>query len=136
MGLWPPARPASPRRLTPLLATISEATRNAVTDAALKAHIDTVVVIYAENRSFNNLFADFPGLERPLNSVPRSATLQKDRDGSILEQLPPVWEGLVPFEQTVEGHKYIIGSHDLPPRPPTPPSNWKLRGANLFPTPS
>ena len=39
-------------------------------DAALRAKIDTVVVIYAENRSFNNLFADFPGLEQPLSAVP------------------------------------------------------------------
>ena len=29
-------------------------------EAALRHHIDTIVVIYAENRSFNNLFAGFP----------------------------------------------------------------------------
>ena len=30
-------------------------------DALLDKHIQSVVVIYAENRSFNNLFANFPG---------------------------------------------------------------------------
>ena len=35
-------------------------------DKALKKNVKNVVVIYAENRSFNNLFGDFPGLENPL----------------------------------------------------------------------
>ncbi len=89
-------------------------------DADLKANIDTVVVIYAENRSFNNLFADFPGLQHPLATVPHSATLQRDRDGRVLERLPPVWDGLVSFEQTVGGRKYLIGQNDLPVRPNAP----------------
>ena len=38
-------------------------------DVALSHHIDTIVVIYAENRSFNCLFADFPGLAEPLSAV-------------------------------------------------------------------
>ncbi len=29
--------------------------------AALKAKVKTIVVIYAENRSFDNLFSNFPG---------------------------------------------------------------------------
>ena len=41
-------------------------------DAKLKAHIKTVVVIYLENRSFNNLFADFPGTAWPLSTSRRS----------------------------------------------------------------
>lgn len=89
-------------------------------DADLKANIDTVVVIYAENRSFNNLFAEFPGLQHPLATVPHSATLQRDRDGRVLERLPPIWDGLVAFEQTVQGRKYLIGQNDLPVRPNAP----------------
>ena len=84
-------------------------------DAALRAHIDTVVVIYAENRSFNNLFADFPGLQRPLSALPPEAFLQRDRDGSLLPRLPPIWGGLVKVEQDIAGRRRRIGQDDLGP---------------------
>ena len=61
-------------------------------DAKLKAHVKNVVVIYLENRSFNNLFADFPGLAQPLSALPAGAAVQKDRDGSPLPELPKIWE--------------------------------------------
>ena len=51
-------------------------------DAALRANIDTMVVIYAENRSFNNLFAGFPGLERPLNGSLRALQLPRSNSAS------------------------------------------------------
>jgi phospholipase C len=53
--------------------------------------IQTVVVIYAENRSFDNLYGTFPGangLRDAKNPV------QLDRDGKKLKELPPVWDGL------------------------------------------
>ncbi len=84
-------------------------------DAQLAAHIDTVVVIYAENRSFNNLFGDFPGLEQPLAKVAPERAAQRDRDGSVLKQLPPIWEGLVPHEQVVEHTSYQIGPDAIAP---------------------
>ncbi|MBT0670325.1 acid phosphatase [Novosphingobium profundi] len=87
----------------------------APSDAELAAHIDTVVVIYAENRSFNNLFGDFPGLEQPLAKVSPERAAQRDRDGSLLKQLPPIWEGLVPSEQVVEHTSYKIGPDDIAP---------------------
>ncbi len=93
---------------------------DAATDAALKAKIDHIVVIYAENRSFNNLFADFPGLQHPLSAAPPEAALQRDRDGRLLAELPPVWEGLVPLAQTHKGQTYQIGPKDLPPRANAP----------------
>src|SRR3546814_16347882 len=62
------------------------------TDAALRDAIDTVVIIYAENRSFNNLFGDFPGVEQPLSAVRPERYIQRDRDGRVLKQLPPTWE--------------------------------------------
>src|SRR3546814_20848753 len=71
------------------------------TDAALRDAIDTVVIIYAENRSFNNLFGDFPGVEQPLSAVRPERYIQRDRDGRVLKQLPPIWEGLVPHRQVV-----------------------------------
>ncbi|MBU3076651.1 acid phosphatase [Sphingomonas quercus] len=91
-----------------------------VTDAVLRAHIDTVVVIFAENRSFNNLFAGFPGLEQPLSAVPPERFLQRDRDGRVLDKLPKIWEGLVPQEQVVEHRTFRIGPDDLAPLPNAP----------------
>lgn len=82
--------------------------------------IETVVVIYAENRSFNNLFADFPGLAEPLSAVPAARTAQRDRDGTALAALPKIWEGMVPDEQIVEHRRYKIGPDDLGPLPNAP----------------
>jgi phospholipase C len=55
--------------------------------------IDTVVVIYAENRSFDNLYGHFPGANGLQNVTPANSR-QLDRDGSVLRELPPVWDGL------------------------------------------
>ena len=74
---------------------------------ALRQRIDTIVVIYAENRSFDNLFGRFPGA-RGIDEVltkggqPSAAyAAQRDRDGSVLRVLPETWggvtaEGVVP----------------------------------------
>jgi phospholipase C len=58
------------------------------------ADIHTVVVIYMENRSFDNLYGTFPGANG-LSRASKSAITQKDRDGSALPGLPPVWGGIV-----------------------------------------
>ena len=63
-------------------------------DKALHDQVKTVVVIYAENRSFNNLFADFPGLEKPLSALSPADYQQRDRDASVLTTLPPLWGGV------------------------------------------
>jgi acid phosphatase len=55
--------------------------------------IETIVVIYAENRSFDNLYGSFPGA----NGLKRGQAAkyrQADRDGSPLKELPPIWTGL------------------------------------------
>jgi acid phosphatase len=83
-------------------------------DRRLAKAIDTVVVIYAENRSFNNLFADFPGLQRPLGELDKDRAVQRDRDGKVLDRLPPIWGGMVPHEQVVGHNKYHVGEKDLP----------------------
>ncbi|MEO8622264.1 MAG: acid phosphatase, partial [bacterium] len=69
--------------------------------AALQQNVKTIVVIYAENRSFDNLFGKFPGangLRVVLGSdgKPTSAYVaQKDRDGvTVLPTLPPTWTGV------------------------------------------
>jgi phospholipase C len=56
-------------------------------------NIETVVVIYAENRSFDNLYGAFPGANG-LQNVTAANSTQVDRDGSVLKELPPAWEGL------------------------------------------
>jgi phospholipase C len=89
-------------------------------DAVLARHIETVVVIYAENRSFNNLFAGFPGLQHSLSALTPDAALQRDRDGAILPHLPPIWGGLVPNRQTVEHRDFLIGPGDFPTLPKSP----------------
>ena len=55
--------------------------------------IDTLVVIYAENRSFDNLYGSFPGANG-LQHVSRAKAEQRDRDGSLMKELPPIWGGL------------------------------------------
>jgi len=53
--------------------------------------IKTVVVIYAENRSFDNLYGLFPGANGISNATPASYQ-QLDRDGkTVLATLPPVY---------------------------------------------
>ena len=55
--------------------------------------IENIVVIYAENRSFDNLYGLFPGANG-LSGVTPEAYMQRDRDGSVLKELPPIWGGL------------------------------------------
>ncbi|MGH9810697.1 MAG: acid phosphatase, partial [Terriglobia bacterium] len=55
--------------------------------------VQNIVVIFAENRSFDNLYGAFPGANGLQNATPESMT-QLDRDGSELKTLPPVWNGL------------------------------------------
>lgn len=101
-------------------------------DAALRDKIDNVVVIFCENRSFNNLFADFPGLAQPLKNVPPERALQRDRDGTPLKTLPPIWGGMVPQKQTVEHADYQIGEGDITGLPNAP---FALRAPDGDPLP-
>ncbi|QQZ41250.1 acid phosphatase [Pseudomonas sp. SK3(2021)] len=80
-------------------------------DRALRDNVKNVVVIYAENRSFNNLFADFPGLEKPLSALKPADYQQRDRDGSLLQTLPPVWGGVAQVgSQALDGVTYPVGT--------------------------
>jgi acid phosphatase len=56
-------------------------------------NIDTIVFIYAENRSFDNLYGFFPGADG-LQNVTAANSTQVDRDGTVLKELPPIWDGL------------------------------------------
>ncbi|WP_159229461.1 acid phosphatase [Pseudomonas syringae group genomosp. 3] len=97
-------------------------------DRALRENVKTVVVIYAENRSFNNLFGNFPGVQKPLSSVRPAEYQQRDRDGSMLDKLPPAWGGVLQVgPQTVDGVTYPVGvqfQENLPNAP------FPLKGPN------
>jgi acid phosphatase len=56
--------------------------------------IQTIVLIYAENRSFDNIYGAFPNANG-LQSAQAQAIKQVDRDGAtILPVLPPAWSGM------------------------------------------
>lgn len=97
-------------------------------DKALHEQVKTVVVIYAENRSFNNLFADFPGVEKPLSALSAADVQQRDRDGSLLSTLPPAWGGVLQVgPQSVDGVTYpseVQYQENLPNAP------FALKGPN------
>jgi acid phosphatase len=52
--------------------------------------INNIVVIYAENRSFDHLYGLFPGANGIANAKPEQ-TIQRDHDGSVLPHLM-VWD--------------------------------------------
>jgi acid phosphatase len=89
-------------------------------DAKLKAHVKNVVVIYLENRSFNNLFADFPGLASPMPTTLSADQIQKDYNGSVLPELPMIWGGMVPNSQTIGGKTYEIKEEQIKGLPNAP----------------
>ncbi|AUG05706.1 acid phosphatase [Pseudomonas sp. S09G 359] len=97
-------------------------------DKALHDQVKTVVVIYAENRSFNNLFADFPGVEKPLSALSAAEYQQRDRDASLLTTLPPAWGGVLQVgPQSVDGVTYpseVQFQENLPNAP------YALKGPN------
>ena len=53
--------------------------------------IDHIVVIYAENRSFDHLYGLFPGADGIAQATAEQKT-QIDHDGKPLATLPPVFE--------------------------------------------
>src|SRR5512132_2558216 len=57
--------------------------------------VEHILVIYAENRSFDNLYGLFPGANGIANATPAQFT-QVDRDGTPLVELPPAWRGKEP----------------------------------------
>lgn len=61
-----------------------------VAAAADLEQIEHVVVIYAENHSFDNLYGLFPGANGIANATPGQYT-QLNHDGTPLSHLPPVW---------------------------------------------
>ena len=78
------------------------------------SRIDHIVVIYAENRSFDNLYGLFPGASGIADATPEQYT-QVDVDGKPLPHLPPVWKGSAPdpaFPRDLPNRPFRI---DAPP---------------------
>ena len=78
--------------------------------ASLQADVQNIVVIYAENRSFDGLFGTFPGAHGVGDVLdaagnPTAAYVpQKDRDGStVLAKLPQTWTGV-----TLAGNPTVV----------------------------
>ncbi len=87
---------------------------DAALDRTLGAKVKQIVVIYAENRSFTNLYGNFPGVQYPLSAVSASRYTQLDRDGATpMPTLPKIWGGLVPQAQDVDGKRYAITEQQI-----------------------
>lgn len=112
--------------------TPAQAARRTRGDRALREAVRTVVVIYAENRSFNNLFAGFPGLAQPLARLAPERAKQRDRDGTLLPHLPPIWDGMVQKPQVVEHREFLIGQDAITGLANAP---FALRGPDGDPLP-
>ncbi|MFZ4876302.1 acid phosphatase [Janthinobacterium sp. Mn2066] len=109
--------------VTSVIATASAAAAPADVLAGLNSglalnNIQTIVVIYAENRGFDNLYGLFPGANGVPGVNPTSTSAyipQKDVDGSVLPVLPPTWGGM-----TAAGQSTVITqaqSANLPNKP-------------------
>src|SRR5215471_4578490 len=61
-------------------------------DARRLDAIEHIVVLYAENRSFDHLYGLFPGANGLAQATPEQST-QLDHDGQPFQVLPPVWKG-------------------------------------------
>src|SRR5262245_4196615 len=55
------------------------------------ARIEHIIVIYAENRSFDHLYGLFPGANGIAQATAEQKT-QVDHDGKPFATLPPVWK--------------------------------------------
>ena len=80
-----------------LLSSCVHLPATAPANAALR-QIETVVVIYAENRSFDHLFGRFPGAEGLADATAEQMT-QLDRNGQPLATLPPVYKSSKVMEE-------------------------------------
>ncbi|HLX81425.1 MAG TPA: acid phosphatase [Burkholderiales bacterium] len=91
------------------------------------ARIDTIVVIYAENRSFDHLYGLFPGAEGIAQATAEQKT-QLDFGGKPLPHLPPTWENGKPSAR--------LATEKLPNGPfriDAPPINGRLN--EVLPSP-
>jgi acid phosphatase len=94
---------------------------DSATTLALRSKVDIIVIIYAENRAFDNLYGNFPGargLGEVLDSDGRALASyrpQVDRDGTVLPVLPPSWGGVTaPGVAPVVTQQHSVGLPNAP----------------------
>jgi phospholipase C len=107
-----------------LLAAAIAGSTNAANAAGIES-IENIIVIYAENRSFDNLYGTFPGANGLSGATPDQYT-QRDRDGSVLAKLPPIWGGL-----TAKGVEPAIAQFQTENLPNAPFAIDDPKGFNL-----
>jgi acid phosphatase len=90
------------------------------------AQIEHIVVIYAENRSFDHLYGLFPGADGIAQAIAAQKT-QLDHDGKPLPSLPPV------YESGKASDNYPRGLPNAPFRIDTVPVNRTM--AQVLPSP-
>jgi acid phosphatase len=76
--------------------------------------IEHIVVIYAENHSFDNLYGMFPGANGVANATAGQKT-QLDHDGKPLAKLPPVYSGGKPDPRYPQSFPNAPFRIDAPP---------------------
>ncbi|MBM4207256.1 MAG: acid phosphatase [Gammaproteobacteria bacterium] len=77
--------------------------------------IDHIIIIYAENRSFDNLYGLFPGANGIKQANPKQY-IQVDHDGTPLKELPPIWPpepNKPPLYQHLPNKPFAIDGPDL-----------------------
>ena len=80
--------------------------------------VQTIVVIYAENHSFDNLYGLFPSANGVRN-VTSEQTTQLDHDGTALARLPAVYNGGKPDGRYPAG---LLNTTPLPGQPEAVPA--------------
>jgi phospholipase C len=85
--------------------------------------IQHIVVIYAENRSFDHLYGLFPGAD---GIAAATRTVQVDRDGKRLPVLPPIWKPVPPGLPPIPDPTFPSNLPNAPFRIDAPPINLSL----------
>lgn len=93
----------------------SAAQKSAIKKTAAKPglnNIEHIIVIYAENRSFDNLYGLFPGANG-INQATSEQYIQVDHDGKPFKELPPIWAsepGKPPLAEHLPNRPFRIDS--------------------------
>jgi acid phosphatase len=106
-------------RFAPLLIALLAGCASTPSGQAPLDGIQTLVVIYAENHSFDNMYGMFPGANG-VAQASAASTQQRDHDGSVLPTLPPVYKDGKPNPD------YPRGLPNGPFRIDGPPTNRRI----------
>ncbi len=108
------------------------------TDSLLQQRIQNVVVIYAENRGFDNLYGLYPGADgipgvNPSASGSYLPQVDRDSAGTVLAKLPKVWGGVTASGQSVTVPEGSTASQDNRPFQIDAASGFQTTGVQVGP---